>query len=108
MTKPKIDPLRTSLCDMLGIELPIIAFTHCRDVAVAAINAGCFAVLGEAMKTSDEIVENIHFIRDRVGGRPFGIDLVLPSSVPPIQKPPAPTTLSKSQVFSASAVTTTR
>lgn len=78
-----IDPLHTKLCDMLGVELPIIAFTHCRDVAVAAINAGGFAVLGEAMKTSDEIVENINFIRERVDGRPFGIDLVLPSSAPP-------------------------
>jgi NAD(P)H-dependent flavin oxidoreductase YrpB (nitropropane dioxygenase family) len=83
MAKPGVDPLHTPLCDMLGIELPIIAFTHCREVAVAAINAGGFAVLGEAMKTSDEIVENIRFIRDRVGDRAFGIDLVLPSSAPP-------------------------
>ncbi len=80
---PEIDPLHTPLCDMLGIDLPIVAFTHCPEVAVEAINAGGFAVLGEAMKTSDEIVENIRFIRERVSGRPFGIDLVLPSSVPP-------------------------
>ena len=59
MAKPAIDPLHTPLCDMLGVELPIIAFTHCREVAVEAINAGGFAVLGEAMKTSDEIVENL-------------------------------------------------
>ncbi len=77
------DPLHTKLCDMLGVELPIVAFTHCRDVAVAATNAGGFAVLGEAMKTSDEIAENIRWIRERVGGRPFGVDLVLPSSAPP-------------------------
>ena len=83
VAKPEVDPLHTPLCDMLGVELPIIAFTHCREVAVAAINAGGFAVLGEAMKTSDEIVENINFIRERVAGKPFGIDLVLPSSVPP-------------------------
>mgnify|MGYP003507128898 CR=1 FL=1 len=44
------DPLRTKLCDMLGIEYPVIAFTHCKDVAVAVINAGGFAVLGEAMQ----------------------------------------------------------
>jgi NAD(P)H-dependent flavin oxidoreductase YrpB (nitropropane dioxygenase family) len=77
------DPLRTKLCDMLGIEFPIIAFTHCKDVAVAVVNAGGFAVLGEAMHTPDEIAADIKWIRDRVEGRPFGIDLVLPSSVPP-------------------------
>jgi len=77
------DPLRTKLCDMLGIEFPIIAFTHCKDVAVAVINAGGFAVLGEAMHTPDEIAADIKWIRDRVDGKPFGIDLVVPASVPP-------------------------
>jgi NAD(P)H-dependent flavin oxidoreductase YrpB (nitropropane dioxygenase family) len=77
------DPLRTKLCDMLGIEFPVIAFTHCKDVAVAVINSGGFAVLGEAMHTPDDIAADIKWIRDRVDGKPFGIDLVLPASVPP-------------------------
>jgi NAD(P)H-dependent flavin oxidoreductase YrpB (nitropropane dioxygenase family) len=81
------DPLRTKLCEMLGIELPVVAFTHCTDVAVAAINAGGFAVLGEAMRTADEIAEDIRRIRDGVDGKPFGIDLVLPSSAPPAGTP---------------------
>jgi NAD(P)H-dependent flavin oxidoreductase YrpB (nitropropane dioxygenase family) len=76
------DPLRTKLCDMLGIEFPIVSFTHCKDVAVAVINAGGFAVLGEAMHTPDEIAADIKWIRDRVDGKPFGIDLVLPASAP--------------------------
>lgn len=80
MTK---DPLHTRLCDMLGIEYPVVAFTHCKDVAVAVINAGGFAVLGEAMHTPEEIEADVKWIRDRVGGRPYGIDLVLPASVPP-------------------------
>lgn len=75
-------PLHTPLCDKLGIEYPIVAFTHCKDVAVAVINAGGFAVLGEAMHAPDHIAADIKWIRDRVGGKPFGIDLVLPSSVP--------------------------
>ena len=76
------DPLRTKLCDLLDIELPIVCFTHCRQVAVAVTGAGGFAVLGEAMHTADEIAADIHWIRDRVAGRAFGIDLVLPSSAP--------------------------
>jgi NAD(P)H-dependent flavin oxidoreductase YrpB (nitropropane dioxygenase family) len=77
------DPLRTRFCDLLGIEFPVIAFTHCKDVAVAVINSGGFAVLGEAMHTPDDIASDIKWIRDRVDGKPFGIDLVLPASVPP-------------------------
>ena len=77
------NPLQTKLCDMLGIEFPIIAFTHCKDVVIAVVNAGGFAVLGEAMHTPDEIATDIKWIRDRIGSKPFGIDLVLPASVPP-------------------------
>ena len=77
------NPLHTRLCDMLGIEFPIVAFTHCKDVAVAVINSGGFAVLGEAMHKPDQISADVKWIRDRVEGRPFGIDLVLPASVPP-------------------------
>ena len=75
-------PLHTPLCDKLGIEYPVVAFTHCKDVAVAVINSGGFAVLGEALHTPDEIAADIKWIRERIGGKPFGIDLVLPSSVP--------------------------
>ncbi len=77
------DPLRTRFCEMLGIEFPIISFTHCKDVAVSVINSGGFAVLGEAMHTPDHIAADIKWIRDRIDGKAYGIDLVLPASVPP-------------------------
>jgi NAD(P)H-dependent flavin oxidoreductase YrpB (nitropropane dioxygenase family) len=77
------NPLHTKLCDSLGIDYPIIAFTHCTDVVVAVTNAGGFAVMGETHHTPEEIEADIKWIRDRVGDKPFGIDLVFPSSVPP-------------------------
>lgn len=77
------DPLRTKLCDLLGIEFPIVAFTHCKDVVAAVVNAGGFAVLGEAMHTPEEIEADIKWIREKVDGKPYGIDLVLPASSPP-------------------------
>src|SRR6185295_14604511 len=70
-------------CDMLVIDFPIIAFTHCKDVVAAVVNAGGFAVLGEAMHTPEGIAADIKWIRSRVGDKPFGIDLVLPASAPP-------------------------
>lgn len=77
------NPLHTPFCEMFGIEYPIIAFTHCKDVVVAVTNAGGFSVLGEAMHTPDEIAADLKWIRDRIGSKPFGVDLVLPASVPP-------------------------
>jgi NAD(P)H-dependent flavin oxidoreductase YrpB (nitropropane dioxygenase family) len=68
---------------MMGIEYPILAFTHCKDVVAAVVNAGGFACLGEAMHSPQEIEADIRWIRQKVGDRPFGVDLVLPSSAPP-------------------------
>ena len=38
--------MQTEFCRTLGIEFPIFAFTHCRDVVAAVSNAGGFGVLG--------------------------------------------------------------
>jgi len=76
------NPMQTKFCDLMGIEFPIIAFTHCKDVVASVVNAGGFAVLGEAMHTPDDISADIKWIRSRVGDKPFGIDLVLPASAP--------------------------
>jgi len=76
------DPLHTKLCESLGIEYPIVSFTHCKDVAAAVINAGAFAVLGQTQSSPDEIAANIKWLREKVGDKPFGVDLVFPASVP--------------------------
>jgi NAD(P)H-dependent flavin oxidoreductase YrpB (nitropropane dioxygenase family) len=76
------NPLHTKLCDSLGIEYPIIAFTHCKDVVAAVTNAGAFAVMGETHHSPEEIEADIKWIREKVGDKPFGIDLVFPASVP--------------------------
>ena len=38
--------MHNELCERLGIEFPIFAFTHCRDVAAAVSNTGGLGVLG--------------------------------------------------------------
>jgi NAD(P)H-dependent flavin oxidoreductase YrpB (nitropropane dioxygenase family) len=81
------DPLHTKLCDMLEIEFPIVAFTHCKDVAAAVINAGAFAVYGGAPRSPEELEADIKWIRDRVSSKPFGIDLLFPASAPPTATP---------------------
>ena len=41
--------MRTQLAEDLGLEFPIFAFTHCRDVAAAVTNAGGLGVLGVSL-----------------------------------------------------------
>ena len=48
--------MRTPICDELGIELPIFAFTHCRDVVVAVSKAGDHLVLFYPSANRDEDV----------------------------------------------------
>ena len=50
--------MRTPLCDTFGIEFPIFAFSHCRDVVAAVSRAGGMGVLG-ALAFSPEQLEKI-------------------------------------------------
>jgi NAD(P)H-dependent flavin oxidoreductase YrpB (nitropropane dioxygenase family) len=86
------DALRTRLCEEYGCEVPIVAFAHTKDVVAAVTNAGGIGVLGGAggerrrsqitpPYTAEQFRADIRWIKDRVGGRPFGCDLVLPASI---------------------------
>ena len=74
------DPLHTRLCEEYGCEVPIVAFAHTKDVIVAVVNAGGIGVLGGIAMTPDQLRSDIQWIRDRVGDKAFGIDLVIPAS----------------------------
>ncbi len=74
------DPLHTRLCEEYGCEYPIVAFAHTRDVIAAASNAGAIGVLGCSTHTVEEMRNNVRWIKERVGDRPFGCDITIPSS----------------------------
>lgn len=74
--------MRTPICETLGIRHPIFAFSHSVDVVVAVAEAGGFPVLGLARELPDEIPQMIAQVEKRMRGRPYGIDLMLPSKVP--------------------------
>ena len=71
--------MRTQVCEMFGIEFPILAFTHCRDVAAAVTRAGGMGVLGAAGHTPEQLDVDLRWIRDEVGDRPFGVDVIVPA-----------------------------
>ena len=49
------NPLYTRLCEEYGCEYPIVAFSHTRDVVVAASNAGAIGMLGCSTHSMDEL-----------------------------------------------------
>lgn len=72
--------LRTAICDLLDIEIPLLAFSHCRDVVAAVTNAGGFGVLGASSHTPEQLEVELAWIDDHVGGRPYGTDIVMPET----------------------------
>ncbi|HBM84434.1 nitronate monooxygenase [Haliea sp.] len=70
--------MTNSLCERLGIEYPIFAFTHCRDVVVAVSKAGGIGVLGVVGFTPEQMKEELDWIDAHIGDRPYGVDIVIP------------------------------
>jgi NAD(P)H-dependent flavin oxidoreductase YrpB (nitropropane dioxygenase family) len=71
--------VRTPICDRLGIEFPIFAFSHCRDVVAAVSKAGGFGVLGALAYAPDELEIELNWIDEHVGDKPYGVDIVMPA-----------------------------
>ena len=80
MTDPGSDRLRTRLCEEYGCEIPVVAFSLTKEVVAAASNAGAIGVLGVSPLEPEDVREQIRWIRDQVGDRPFGVDTLLPAS----------------------------
>ena len=70
--------MHTEICDRLGMEFPIFAFSHCRDVVAAVTNAGGFGVLGATGHSPHALEVDLAWIDEQVTGRPYGVDLLLP------------------------------
>jgi NAD(P)H-dependent flavin oxidoreductase YrpB (nitropropane dioxygenase family) len=83
--------LKTKLCDMLGIEYPILSAGMGPtligektgapvELVVAVSEAGGLGVLGGSGFTVEELRDAIREIKAQTG-KPFGVDLLLPKSV---------------------------
>ena len=72
--------MRTRVCDLFGIDLPIFAFSHCRDVVAAVTKAGGLGVLGALAFSPEQLEIELRWIDEHVGDRPYGVDVVMPAS----------------------------
>src|SRR5207249_5240460 len=71
--------MKTAITEMFGIDVPILAFTHCRDVAAAVTKAGGMGVLGAVAHSPEQLEIDLAWIEKEVGGRPYGIDVIVPA-----------------------------
>lgn len=71
--------MRTPICDRLGIEFPLFAFSHCRDVVAAVSKAGGYGVLGALAFERDQLEIELDWIDAHVDGKPYGVDFAMPA-----------------------------
>ena len=71
--------MKNRVCELLGIEFPILAFTHCRDVVAAVSKAGGMGVLGATALTPESLDIDLRWIHEQVGDKPFGVDVIVPA-----------------------------
>ncbi len=74
--------LRTGFARQLGIDLPILGFTHSPEVAAAITRAGGLGVYGIAHDKPHEVPVKLDELRRRTGSGPTAADMMIPVGMP--------------------------
>ena len=72
--------MHTKFCQTLGLDVPIFAFSHCRDVVVAVSKSGGLGVLGAGFMDAKQLKEDLDWIDAHIGDKPYGVDVVIPQN----------------------------
>ncbi|MET0380027.1 MAG: nitronate monooxygenase family protein [Spongiibacteraceae bacterium] len=72
--------MKTKICEMFGIELPLFAFSHCRDVVAEVSRAGGMGVFGISGFTPAQLEVELTWIDNEVGDRPYAVDILIPNT----------------------------
>ena len=70
--------MQSAICDLLGVEFPLVAFSHCRDVVAAVSRAGGMGVFGAGALAPARLEEELAWIDQHIDGQPYGVDLLIP------------------------------
>lgn len=71
--------MRTQLSEEFGVDIALFAFNYQPDVVIEVCKAGGFGVLGAVRFTPQELKEALDYIEANIGGRPYGVDVVMPA-----------------------------
>ena len=69
--------MKTRITELLGIEFPVLAFSHCRDVVAAVSKAGGMGVLGAVAHSPESLEIDLEWIEAEVGDKPYGVDVIM-------------------------------
>ena len=75
--------MRTAFTDLVGVPHPIVGFNRSPGVVAAVTNAGGFGVLAASAYTPAELDAQLTWIEDQTGGKPYGVDLLVPEKFAP-------------------------
>jgi NAD(P)H-dependent flavin oxidoreductase YrpB (nitropropane dioxygenase family) len=70
--------VRTSFTELAGVAHPIVGLNRSPAVVAAVTNAGGLGVLAASAFTAPELDAQLTWIEEQVGGRPYGVDLLVP------------------------------
>jgi len=73
--------MKSPVCEMFGIEFPILAFSHCRDVVAAVSKAGGLGVLGVVAHSPAQLEIDLTWIEEEIGDLPYGVDIIIPAKL---------------------------
>ena len=73
--------MKSEFCEKMGIEFPLFAFTHCRDVVAGVSSAGGFGVLGATGHNAQSLEIELKWIDEHCNGKPYGVDLLVPNNM---------------------------
>lgn len=68
------------ICGRLGCDVPIFAFSHCRDVVAAVTRAGGFGVLGASTYSPEQFETELRWIDEHTDGKAYGVDVLIPAA----------------------------
>ena len=75
--------MRTAFTELAGVPHPIVGFNRSPGVVAAVTNAGGLGVLAASAYTPEELDAQLTWIEDQVGGKPYGVDLLVPEKFVP-------------------------
>ena len=75
--------MKTTFTDLIGVPHPIVGFNRSPGVVAAVTNAGGFGVLAASAYTPAELDAQLTWIEDQTGGKPYGVDLLVPEKFAP-------------------------
>jgi NAD(P)H-dependent flavin oxidoreductase YrpB (nitropropane dioxygenase family) len=73
--------MNSELCRRLGIEFPLFAFSHCRDVVAEVSRAGGFGVFGATSVSPEQLELELRWIDQHAEGKPYGVDVLVPENM---------------------------